>query len=178
LKKRGYEDNFRRKGETMNTQSFVSVSRNRGFLPFVGKIGKILLLGLFFVILIPCFGFAQSSASSLREGVYQAAGSPDETYINANYEYRRTKNGYYTAEIYAGSTKNKTLMIVAAGKVNENELRMTVRRSDLTAFAQALDLDPSSVRIEDGTLIIWTISNNETFIDPVGNRWVWMRAKK
>jgi uncharacterized protein YxeA len=60
--------------------------------------------------------FAQQTAV-LREGIYQAQGSADEYYVNADYNYRRFQRGYYTLQGYAGSAKRKQVMLVVSGRI-------------------------------------------------------------
>jgi hypothetical protein len=136
----------------------------------------ILLSGLLIAIMAVGSVFAQQ-AETLKEGIYQAQGSADEYYVNANYNYKRSQRGYYTLQGYAGSAKRKKVMLVVSGRIVGNELRTNVNKSDAQAFTEALGED-SDFSLPDGALLIYTIVDNETFLDPSGQRWIWVRQRK
>jgi hypothetical protein len=137
---------------------------------------KCIFLGLLIAITAVGSVFAQQ-ALALKEGVYQAQGSADEYYVNADYNYKRIQRGYYTLQGYAGSAKGKKVLLVVSGRIVGNELRTNVNRSDAQAFAEALGED-ASFSLPDGALLIYTIVDNETFLDPSGQRWIWVRQRK
>jgi hypothetical protein len=137
---------------------------------------RIVLSGLLIAIVAVSSVFAQEAAS-LKEGVYQAQGSADEYYVNADYNYRRIQRGYYTLQGYAGSAKRKKVILVVSGRIVGNELRTNINKSDAQAFAEAAGED-SEFSLPDGALLIYTIVDNETFLDPSGQRWIWVRQRK
>jgi uncharacterized protein YejL (UPF0352 family) len=135
---------------------------------------KVLWWGLLFSVMVLGSAAAQNT---LREGVYQAQGSADEYYVNADYNYKRYKKGYYTLQGFMGSAKNKKAAIVVSGSIVGNELRTNVNKADARAFAEALGEDVS-INIPDGALLVYYLVDSETFLDPGGQRWIWRRAKK
>jgi hypothetical protein len=137
---------------------------------------KIVLWGLLLSVVVLGSVAAQQNAS-LREGVYQAQGTADEYYVNADYNYNRYRKGYYTLQGFMGSAKKKKVALVVSGTIVGNELRTNVNKADAKSFTEALGED-ASMLVADGTLYIYYIIDNETFADPSGQRWIWRRTKK
>jgi len=133
---------------------------------------------LFFVLVAFEFMGAFAQTYSLDEGVYKTAGSADEMFVNADRNYNRNQKGYYTIELYYGSAKRNKASMIASGTISGDELRVTTNSADLTQFAQYMGIDASDVSLPNGTLFIFEISDNKTFYDGYGQRWIWMRARK
>jgi hypothetical protein len=118
---------------------------------------------------------------SLREGYYQTQGFPDHIFIapnsadsgrgNTPENAFKTQRGSYGALVWAGLPESANVLWVGTGNIVGNEFRINVdRRSSSNMGAKGID-------VPKGTLVIWLIVDNETFIDGIGQRWIWRRRR-
>jgi hypothetical protein len=138
---------------------------------------KILKFSALFV-LMAAGAYAQNV--SLREGYYQTQGFADHIFIapnradagqgNTPENAFKTQRGSYGVMTWAGMPEPSNLFYTATGNVVGDEFRINIERRHRNIAAHGLN-------IPRGTLAIWRIVNNETFIDESGQRWIWRRQR-
>jgi len=124
---------------------------------------KILVVALALFVSMAIGAFAQSS---LRAGIYQTQGLSDTFEIRPNARISSQGNfvaGRGTYGILARQGGN--IVFGGEGTIVGDEFRFTIQ------------FVAPGVNLSVGTLGIVTITNNETFVDVQGLRWIWMRAR-
>jgi len=145
----------------------------------MNKKGKLITLVLLSLMTIGAY--AQNV--SLREGYYQTQGSAAHIYIIPNRELSNQGNtpqnafnhrtGSYGILMWAGMPESVNLLYGGTGNIVGDEFRINIQRfhsTNINAAGLARVIAP-------GTLTIWSVINNETFLDAIGQRWVWRRQR-
>jgi len=140
---------------------------------------KIRVIALALFVLMTAGAYAQSV--SLREGYYQTQGSADHIYVAPNRELSdqgntpenafRIRVGFYGVMAWAGMPELANIVYGGTGNISGDEFRINVERR------QVSNITSLGLSIPQGTLIIWRIVDNETFIDESGQRWIWRRQR-
>jgi len=142
---------------------------------------KIKVIALVLFVLMTVGAYAQNA--SLREGYYQTQGSADHIYIAPNHELSsqgntpqngfRVKVGSYGVMTWAGMPEPANIVYGGTGNIVGDEFRINIQRLN----SRNVDAAGLTGIISQGTLTIWRIVNNETFIDIAGQRWIWRRQR-
>jgi len=141
--------------------------------------GKIKIITLVLFVLMSVGSYAQNN--SLREGYYQTQGYPNHIYIAPNRADSGRGNtpeaafaiqrGSYGVMVWVGLPEYANLLWSGTGSIVGDELRINVERR------QGSNMEAQGLNILRGTLAIWNIVDNETFLDEGGNRWIWRRQR-
>jgi len=140
---------------------------------------KIKVISLVLFVLMTIGAYAQSV--TLREGYYQTQGFSHHIFIapnkadsgrgNTPENSFTTQRGSYGVMVWIGMAEPSNILWSGTGNIVGNEFRINVeRRSGSNMAAVGID-------IPRGTLTIWFIVDNETFIDGSGQRWIWRRQR-
>jgi len=141
--------------------------------------GKIRVIVLVLFVLMTVGAYAQNT--SLREGYYQTQGFSHHIFIALNSAISgrgntpetafTTQRGSYGVLTWVGMPESANVLWGGTGNIVGNEFRINIERRSTSNMA-ALGID-----IPRGTLTIWRIVDNETFIDESGQRWIWRRQR-
>ena len=139
---------------------------------------KIKVIASAFFVLMAVGAYAQNS---LREGYYQTPGFSHHIFIapnradsghgNTPESALTSQRGSYGVMTWVGLPESANILWTGTANIVGDEFRVNVARRSSSNMA-ANDLN-----IPKGTLAIWYILDNETFVDSSGQRWVWRRQK-
>jgi len=139
---------------------------------------KIKVITLAFLVLMAAGAYAQNS---LREGYYQRPGFSHHIFIapnradsghgNTPENAFTSQRGSYGVMTWVGLPETKNLLWTGTANIVGDEFRVNVARRSST------NMEANGLIIPKGTLAIWYILDNETFLDSSGQRWVWRRQK-
>jgi hypothetical protein len=141
------------------------------------KKDKVIAFVLFALVTVGVY--AQNA--SLREGYYQTQGSADHIFIAPNRadsgkgttpETAFTpKSGSYGIMAWVGMPEPGNILYNGTGNIVGSEFRFNIERRIES------NLGIPGAAIPRGVLIIWKVTDNQTFYDDAGNRWIWRRGK-
>jgi len=140
---------------------------------------KIWVLTLILLLLAAFGAYAQNA--SLREGYYQTQGSADHIFIAPNRELAQQGNtpenafdrrtGSYGIMAWIGLPEPANIVYGGTANIVGNELRINIQRMN----SRNMETVGLTGIVTHGTLLIWQIVDNETFLDTAGRRWIWRR---
>jgi hypothetical protein len=130
-------------------------------------------------VLLTAGAYAQNA--TLREGYYQTQGAADHIFIAPNRADAGkgsspetafiTKSGSYGILTWTGMPEFANIFWSGTGNIVGNEFRINIERT------QGSNMAAQGLSIPRGMLAIWTIVDNQTFLDEAGQRWIWRRQR-
>ena len=140
---------------------------------------KIKVIALVLFVLMTVGAYAQNV--TLREGYYQTQGFAHHIFIAPNSAMSNrgntpetafsTQRGSYGILTWIGMPEPANILWGGTGNIVGNEFRINVERR------QGSNMAVLGIDIPRGTLTIWFIVDNETFIDGSGQRWIWRHQR-
>jgi len=134
---------------------------------------------LIFLLLFVINVFSQTV--TLRRGVYKTQGSDDEILILPDTAFDiysdgfRPRYGSYGMSVWSGTMQNDKLIYIASGFVSGNGLNFFVNEVNTSLILGSNGTIPI---IYTGSLLAFTITAHEAFLDNTGRRWFYHRDNR